>query len=461
MNLRIERWIIPWQHRVVIDIEVLPAAAGDDATLMKRIADLINEVYAVAEDGLWIDGATRTTVDQVAQLTRAGEIAVARVGGRIAGCVRLQRLDERTGELGMLVADPAHRGVGIGRELLRFAERACSEDGLDSMQLELLVPRHWTHPTKEFLAAWYTRLGYRLARTGTIDEAYPDLAPLLATPCDFVIYQKDLAVQERTTIDIARAFADADASGSSEALAAYLDTVAGALAEHKRASIDAMGLRPGDAGLDVGCGTGDDVRLIAKRVGASGRAVGVDVSADLLAAARERTPAGVAAEFVAADAHALPFADGEFAAARVERTLQHVADPAGVIAEMARVVRPGGRVVATEPDWGTLVISSGDEQTTRAILDELWASGRNPAVGRAVAGYFADAGIAVNTVDAMAMVIRDATAARAVFLLDGAVERVGTDAARRWLDDLADQSARGAFCAALTMFRIVGTTPNA
>jgi ubiquinone/menaquinone biosynthesis C-methylase UbiE len=216
-----------------------------------------------------------------------------------------------------------------------------------------------------------------------------------------------------------------------------------------------MELRPGDAGLDVGCGTGDEVRMIAERVGASGRAVGVDVSGDLLETARERTRAGVAAEFVLADASTLPFADGEFAAARVERTLQHVADPAGVIAQMARVVRPGGRVVASEPDWDTLVISSGDQRTTRAVLDEHRASVRNPAVGRAVAGYFTEAGLAVGTVVAEAFVIRDATAARTLFLLDDAVERVGTDTARRWLQDLGEQSGRGAFCAALTGFRVV------
>ena len=68
----------------------------------------------------------------------------------------------------------------------------------------------------------------------------------------------------------------------SEELAAYLDAVAGLLAEDKRSSIEAMGLQPGDAGLDVGCGTGDEVRLIAERVGPSGRAVGVDISEDLL-----------------------------------------------------------------------------------------------------------------------------------------------------------------------------------
>jgi ubiquinone/menaquinone biosynthesis C-methylase UbiE len=260
--------------------------------------------------------------------------------------------------------------------------------------------------------------------------------------------------------DLARAFTDADASGRSRALAAYLDTVAGALAGYKRRSIDAMGLRPGDAGLDVGCGTGHEVRLIAERVGAAGRAVGVDMSGDLLAAARERTPAGMAAEFVMADAHTLPFADGEFAAARVERTLQHVADPAGVVAAMARIVQPGGRVVALEPDWDTTAISSADRPTTRAVLDELSASSRNPAVGRALAGCFVDAGIAVNAVDALPLVVRDARKARALFLLDGAVGRVGTEAARRWLDDLDEQSRRGAFCAALTVFLTVGTIPQ-
>ena len=147
----------------------------------------------MAEAGLWMEGATRTTADEVAELIRVGQIAAARLRGQIVGSIRVQRFDEETGEFGMLAADPAHRGIGVGRELLRFAERKCRDEGLRVMQLELLVPRDWTHPTKEFLDAWYTRTGYRVARTGTIDEAYPDLAPLLATPCDFVIYRKDLA----------------------------------------------------------------------------------------------------------------------------------------------------------------------------------------------------------------------------------------------------------------------------
>ena len=61
------------------------------------------------------------------------------------------------------------------------------------MQLELLVPREWTHPSKQFLADWYDRLGYRVTQRADLAEDYPHLAPSLATPCDFLVYRKDLA----------------------------------------------------------------------------------------------------------------------------------------------------------------------------------------------------------------------------------------------------------------------------
>ena len=137
-------------------------------------------------------GTTRTTEVEVASLIRAGEIAVARTDGRLVGAVRIQRLDSGEGEFGMLVAAADQRGVGIGRELVSFAESWAREQGFARMQLELLVPRTWSHPVKEFLRDWYTRIGYRVVRTGNLEEDYPALVPHLATPCDFVIYHKDL-----------------------------------------------------------------------------------------------------------------------------------------------------------------------------------------------------------------------------------------------------------------------------
>jgi ribosomal protein S18 acetylase RimI-like enzyme len=178
--------------RGMIEVRMAAPGAAGESALADQLAALVNSAYAVAEEGLWVAGTPRTTPLEMAGLIAAGQVAVARAGERIVGAVRVQRLDTGEGELGMLVADPAHRGTGIGRELVRFAERRSREQGLATMQLELLVPRQWPHPGKEFLKAWYTRIGYRPVRTGQIEESYPHLAPLLATPCDFVIYHKSL-----------------------------------------------------------------------------------------------------------------------------------------------------------------------------------------------------------------------------------------------------------------------------
>lgn len=175
-----------------LTIETMPRSAADDRAAMTALADLVNAVYAEAEKGLWADGATRTSAEGIAGLVRAGEIAIARRGESLVGCVRIHRLDEDTAEFGMLAAARAHQGLGIGRELVRFAERRGRETGCRTMQLELLVPREWRHPSKEFLNEWYLRLGYTVVDTVPVDTLEPALAPLLATACQFAIYRKEL-----------------------------------------------------------------------------------------------------------------------------------------------------------------------------------------------------------------------------------------------------------------------------
>jgi GNAT superfamily N-acetyltransferase len=175
-----------------IDITLLEPSASEDAGLVTELAGLVNRVYAVAESGLWRDGAMRTTPSEIAELIRAREIAVATRDGRIVGSVRLHDVAGDTSEFGVLVAAPEERGTGIGRALLDFAEDRSRARGLQTMQLELLVPREFSHPSKEFLKGWYGRRGYRLARTGTLETAYPHLAPLLAVPCDLEVHEKPL-----------------------------------------------------------------------------------------------------------------------------------------------------------------------------------------------------------------------------------------------------------------------------
>jgi GNAT superfamily N-acetyltransferase len=175
-----------------IEVSIAHPAEADDAAFVAQVADLVNVVYADAEQGLWLDGTDRTNAEEIAAVARAGELAVARIDGQLVGAVRLQRLDDSLGEFGMLVASPAHRAIGVGRRLVAFAETWARDQKLRRMQLEVLVPRTWTHPVKEFLRGWYTRLGYRHLRTGSLDEAYPALQHRLATPCDFTIYYKNL-----------------------------------------------------------------------------------------------------------------------------------------------------------------------------------------------------------------------------------------------------------------------------
>ncbi len=233
----------------------------------------------------------------------------------------------------------------------------------------------------------------------------------------------------------------------------YLDTMSAVLSAPKRASVSALGLGPGNAALDVGCGVGDDVRLLADVVGPTGRAAGIECNEALLEEARAR---GLGVEFVAADAHTMPFADDEFDAARVERALQHMADPAAVVLEMARVVRPGGRIVAMEPDWDTTVVSGADLELTRAILRACADRVRHPDAGCRLPEWFVRAGIDVQRVDALAMPIRSVAVAEQVFDLKNTVESIGTPMARGWLDDLWAREAHGAFVAAATGFGAVG-----
>lgn len=101
-----------------------------------------------------------------------------------------------------------------------------------------------------------------------------------------------------------------------------------------------LDLQPGDRFLDVGCGTGAAVRDAAA---VAARAVGVDLSVRMVERARELATDG--AEFVVADSEDLPFADGEFTAVLCTASFHHYPDPRRAVAEMARVLEPGGRVV--------------------------------------------------------------------------------------------------------------------
>jgi demethylmenaquinone methyltransferase/2-methoxy-6-polyprenyl-1,4-benzoquinol methylase len=108
---------------------------------------------------------------------------------------------------------------------------------------------------------------------------------------------------------------------------------------------DLAALGPGDRALDVACGTGDLAVELARRVGGAGKVVGSDFSEAMLERARQKS-GDVQWEW--ANALELPYPDGGFDAATVGFGARNFSDLDRGLAEMARVVRPGGRVVVLE-----------------------------------------------------------------------------------------------------------------
>ena len=264
-------------------------------------------------------------------------------------------------------------------------------------------------------------------------------------------------------------FSDVDAATTPGEYAAYLDDVrgVGAVAEWKERSFALLEPRPGAVLLDVGCGTGDDVATLAQRVAPGGRAIGVDTSASMIAEARRRAGStglpGV--EFLHADAAVLGLADASVDGCRTERTLLHVPDPARVVAEMARVVRPGGRVVLTEPDWHTLVVDAGDPEVGHAVAAAAAGRFRNGVVGRTLRRLLLDAGLVEVEVAARTLLATDAGRAEGLFALSAAARdaardgRVHRDGAERWLDDVRRAGERGRLLVGMASFMAAGRRP--
>ncbi len=162
--------------------------------------------------------------------------------------------------------------------------------------------------------------------------------------------------------------------------------------------LDRVGLKPGDSAIDLGCGPRGILDLLAGRVAPGGRVVGVDADPAHVAMAAEfaagRGLSGV--EVRTADARRTGLPSGSFDLVHARTLLVNVPRPAEVVAEMARLARPGGWVAALEPDSEYALCYPPHPAFLRIHEIFLATSGRNgadPMIGRRVPELFRRAGL--------------------------------------------------------------------
>ncbi|GGL05174.1 methyltransferase domain-containing protein [Nocardia jinanensis] len=232
----------------------------------------------------------------------------------------------------------------------------------------------------------------------------------------------------------------------------------------RRWAHEALAVDSGEWALDIGSGTGSEVLEFARRVGPAGEAVGIEPNPAMLAVARERaTAAGARCRFVEADAYRLPFDDDSFDAVRCERVYQHLDDPSAATAEIARVLRPDGRVVLVDSDWQTAILHPGDTEVVARMTTAMLAATPNARSGRALRGLLVAAGFEIDDMGSEAVIFDPATA-RPMF------DEVGGSAVARAViteqerDELVAAIEAGIeagdYHLSVTMFAVLGRLPS-
>jgi len=232
------------------------------------------------------------------------------------------------------------------------------------------------------------------------------------------------------------------------------------VAAWKSSILGGLGLMPGMKILDIGCGLGNDAVELAELVLPGGHVTGIDLSHVFIAEAIRRSAGrGLPMEFEAGDVQALRFADESFDAVRAERVLMHVPDPFAALAEMRRVLRPGGRMAALDFDWETQFCDSPYKETTRRIALSFCDAIKNGWIGRSLPRLFREVGMTEISTSLRTVTV---TYDFLQLFLGGHVARLvasgrlAAQDADLWWTYLANSNAEGRFLYGVSAFIVAG-----
>lgn len=231
--------------------------------------------------------------------------------------------------------------------------------------------------------------------------------------------------------------------------------------------LKSLELKEGETVLDIGSGPGLLAYDMAVSVGSTGRVCGVDISEDMLAMSRRRCGGQGWAEFRTADAATLPYPESCFDAAASTQVYEYVADIPAALAELHRVLRPGGRAVVLDTDYGSLVIHTEDQARLDRVLAAWDDHFVHPGLPRILSHELRAAGFSVRQRDAIPMFnaeYHENTYAKGLLgiMADFAVGRAGVtrEEADAWLAEFSELGRQGKFFFSLNRYLFVVDKPN-
>ncbi|PWQ95071.1 methyltransferase domain-containing protein [Leucothrix pacifica] len=236
------------------------------------------------------------------------------------------------------------------------------------------------------------------------------------------------------------------------------------IARQRLETLKSLALNVGEHVIDIGCGTGFLVNEMAAVVGESGHLAGVDFSQDMLDVAAQRCDTLPQVTLRQGSAESLPFDDVSFDAASCTQVLLYVPEVESAIAELARVLKPGGRLALIETDWRGLVLNSAHSSLTDRIFNAFDEYVPNANLPARLIPMLKAAGFGAIKVDAIPIINTsnspaNFSAGSLAWTADVAVKsnKVTQDEANQWLADIDSKAAAGEyfFCVNRFLFSAV------
>jgi len=230
----------------------------------------------------------------------------------------------------------------------------------------------------------------------------------------------------------------------------------------RRQVLKALAPREGERILDIGSGPGLLACDMAASVGRNGRVCGIDISEDMLTMSRKRCADQPWTEFQKAYATSLPYPDDIFDAAVSTQVYEYVVDIPVALAELYRVVRPGGRAAVMDNDYGSLVIHTENEARMKRVLSAWDEHFVHAGLPRTLSRQLRDVGFIIRQRDAIPMFnpeYRDNTFGKLMLAIMAAFavgrKGVSREEADAWLTEFDELDKQGKFFFSLNRYLFV------